>query len=149
MDDSLRNGLRFVASQLVFVVGLIHVGVGVGEWLEYGRFGIFVPPELLWAPLLLSGLAVLAGMVVAHRSERRRPFYLAGALVMVAYVVAYFGWHLGGHRSLLVVGTPSPHDLSLQFVIDHYFAGLLETVSLTLELIAAVLLAVLYVDADE
>lgn len=149
MDESLRSALRFVASQLVFVVGLIHVGVGFGEWLEYGRFGILLPPEFLWAPLVLSGLAVLGGMVLAYRSERRRPFYLAGTLAMLAYVVAYFGWHLGGHRALLVVGPASPHEITLQFVIDHYFAGLLETLSLTLELIAAVLLAVLYVDADE
>lgn len=149
MDESRRRTLAFVASQLVFVAALIHVGFGAIEWLRYAIVGLLVPPDLRWPLFVASGLAILAGMALAYRAERRRPFYLLGVLAMLAYVLAYFLWHLGGHRALLLVGPSTTHELTLGFVLDHYFAGPRETISLTIELVAALILGVLYVDADE
>jgi hypothetical protein len=39
--------------------------------------------------------------------------------------------------------------VTLEFVVAHYLAGPLETFTLTIELLAAILLAVLYVEAEE
>lgn len=149
MDESRRRTLAFVASQLVFVAALIHVGVGVIEWLRYARFGILVPPDARWPLFVGSGVAIVVGLGLASRAERRRPYYLAGVVVMVGYVLAYFGWHLGGHRQFLLFGPGTSHELTVGFVIDHYFAGAMETVSLTVELVAAVLCSVLYVEGGD
>lgn len=149
MDDSRRGALVFVASQLVFVAALIHVGIGTVEWLRYARYGILLPPDVRWPLFVGSGLAVFAGMALAYRSERERPFYLAGILAMLGYVLAYFAWHLGGHRPLFLFGPSTGHALTLDILVGHYFAGPMETVALTVELVGAALLAVLAVDADD
>lgn len=149
MDDSRRDVLLFIASQLVFVAALIHLGIGSVEWLRYASLGILVPPDIRWPLFVGSGLAVLAGMGLAYRSSRERVFYVAGIVAMVGYVVAYFGWHIGGHRPLFLVGPSTGHELTLSVLVDHYFAGPMETISLTVELVAAGLLAILAADADQ
>ncbi|MFB6309791.1 MAG: hypothetical protein ABEH64_01280 [Salinirussus sp.] len=63
---------------------------------------------------------------------------------MLTYILGYFLWHLTGHRPLLLFGPSTSHPLTLSFVIDHYFAGLFETLSLTVEFVAALLLGFLY-----
>lgn len=68
---------------------------------------------------------------------------------MLGYVATYFLWHLGGHRSRFVFGPATHHEVTLGVVVAHYFAGPLETFTLTVELLAAVLLSVLYVSAEE
>lgn len=149
MDDSRRTTVAFVASQLVFVAALIHLGLGLVEWYRYASVGFPIPPDYRWPIFVLSGVAIVAGLLAASRAERKRPFYLAGIVAMLGYVVGYFAWHLGGHRSLLLFGPSTAHEITLDFLVDHYFAGPMETVSLTVETVAAVLLAVLYLDADE
>jgi hypothetical protein len=145
MDESRAVALRFVSSQLVFVAALIHIGMGAVEWFRYATIGILVPPDLRWPAFVLSGLAILVGLWGAYRAEAKRPFYLLGILAMLTYIGGYFLWHLTGHRPLLLFGPSTTHELTLQLVIEHYFAGLKETLSLTVEVVAAVLLGVLYV----
>jgi hypothetical protein len=145
MEESRAVALRFVGSQLVFVAALIHIGMGAVEWSRYATIGLLVPPDLRWPAFVFSGLAIVAGLWVAYRAETKRPYYLLGILAMLAYVGGYFVWHLSGHRPLLLFGPSTTHELTLQFVIDHYFAGLMETLSLTIEVLAALVLGVLYV----
>lgn len=145
MEESRAATLRFAAAQLVFVAALIHLGLGLAEWTRYVAVGFLVPPDLRWPAFVLSGLAIVGGLYLASRASDRRPYYLLGILAMLTYVVGYFVWHLTGHRPLLLFGPSTTHPLTLQFVIDHYFAGLMETLSLTVELAATVLLGVLYV----
>ncbi len=149
MEERRVATLRFVASQLAFLAALIHVAVGAQEWLQYARFGILVPPDIRWPLFVCSGLAVGAGILLARRADRRRPWYLAGAAAMVGYVLAYFLWHLGGHRPLFVLGPGTGHDLSLGVLVGHYLAGPLETFTLSVELVAAALLSVLYLATEE
>ena len=148
MEESRAVALRFAGSQLVFVAALIHIGMGAVEWVRYASVGILVPPDLRWPAFVLSGLAIIAGLWVAYRAEAKRPYYLLGILAMLTYIGGYFLWHLSGHRPLLLFGPATTHELTLQLVVDHYFAGLLETLSLTVEVLAAVLLGILYVFDD-
>ncbi len=145
MEESRAVALRFVASQLVFVAALIHLGMGVVEWFRYAAIGILVPPDVRWPAFVLSGLAIIVGLWVAHRAEAKRPYYLLGIVAMGTYVGGYFLWHLTGHRPLLLFGPSTTHELTLQFVVDHFFAGTMETLSLSVEAIAALLLGILYV----
>lgn len=149
MDARYRSPLLFVASQLVLLSALVHVFLGAQKWGEYASVGILLPPDIRWPLFVVSGVAVVVGMGLARRSERERRWYLAGAVAMLGYVAAYFLWHLGGHRPLFVLGPATTHQLTLEFVVAHYFAGPLETFTLTVELLAAVLLSVLYVGTEE
>lgn len=145
MDESRAATLRFVAAQLVFVAALIHLALGLMEWSRYLAVGFLVPPDFRWPAFVISGLVIVGGLYLASRAADRRPYYLLGILAMFTYILGYFVWHLSGHRPLLLFGPSTTHQLTLSFVIDHYFAGLFETLSLTVEAVAAVLLGVLYV----
>jgi hypothetical protein len=150
MEESRAVALRFLASQLVFVAALIHLGVGAMEWLRRLQYGIVVPIQLQYPLFVLSGVAVVAGLAVAWQSPRRRPWYLAGFVAMLGYVLAYFAYHLAGHRRAILWGRrlAPPEPVTLQFFVDHYFATPMATITLTVELLAAILLGVLYV-ADQ
>jgi hypothetical protein len=145
MEESRALALRFVASQLVFVAALIHLGMGLVEWLRYASIGILVPPDVRWPAFVLSGVVIIGGLWLAYRAEAKRPYYLLGLVAMLGYIGGYFAWHLTGHRPLLLFGPATTHALTLQFVVDHYFAGTMETLSLTVEAVGAVLLGILYV----
>ena len=150
MDGDTRRLVAFVASRLVFVAALIHVGVGTVNWLRWLAAGFLVPQDARWPAFVVSGLAILVGMYAARTAENPRPFYLAGVVVMLGYVVAYFGWHLGGHRVFLVVGPAAGNaeSITLQWFLDHLFAGVVEFVAILVETLAAVGLAVLFVTED-
>lgn len=148
MDDRYRSALLFVASQLGLVSALIHIFYGARRWGEYASFGILVPPDIRWPLFVGSGMAVVVGIGLARRSSHRRRWYLAGVVVMLGYVAAYFLWHLGGHRPLLILGPATSHNLTVEFIVAHYLAGPLETVTLTIEVLAAILLSVLYVETE-
>jgi len=76
----------------------------------------------------------------------RRPLYVGAIVLSLGYVVGYFGWHLSGHRPLLIVGRGLPHDIdTVQFVLDHLFAGPLEFFAIFTEVTLAVVLAYLLV----
>jgi len=152
MDGDTRRLVAFVASQLVFVAALIHVGLGTVNWIRWLAAGFLVPRDARWPAFVLSALAILVGIYAASRAGNRRPYYLAGVVAMLGYVVAYFGWHLGGHRLLLVTGPAAGNaeSISLQWFLDHLFAGAVEFVSILVETLAAIGLAVLFVtEADE
>jgi len=106
--------LRLVAVQFAGIAGMIHVGLGLREWALYAGGGILVPPDIRVPLWTVSGLAVLAGIVVAaYRPAWRRPVYAALAVVLAGYAVAYYSWHLTGHRSVLPlfgVGTAPWHE---------------------------------------
>jgi hypothetical protein len=149
MNAEHRSKLLFVASQLVVLSALIHVFFGAQKWGEYASFGILFPPDIRWPLFVVSGVAVIAGIGFARQSPHERRWYLAGAVMMLGYVAAYFLWHLAGHRPLFVIGPATHHDVTLDFIVAHYFAGALETATLTIELLAAILLSILYLDTEE
>ena len=144
MDDRRGVALRFAASQLVFVVGLLHLGLGAVNWLRWAGAGFLVPRDLRWPVFVVSGLAVLVGLYLARGADDRRPYYAAGIAAMLGYFVGYFAWHLTGHRPLLLVGAaPAMETVTVGWFLDHLFAGPLETVALFAEALAALALAAL------
>jgi hypothetical protein len=149
MHAQHRSKLLFIASQLVILSALIHTSLGAQKWSEYARFGVLFPPDIRWPLFIVSGVAVVAGIGLARQSPHRRRWYLAGVVMMVGYVAAYFFWHLGGHRPLFIHRPAIHHDLTLEIIVAHYTAGTLETFTLTIELLAGILLVILYVDAEE
>jgi hypothetical protein len=138
-----------VASQLVVLSALIHIFLGAQKWGEYASFGILFPPDIRWPLFVVSGVAVVVGIWLARQSSHRRRWYLAGAVTMFGFVAAYFLWHVAGHRPLFVFGPATSHEVTVGSIVAHYFAGPLETFTLTVELLAAVLLSVLYLDTEE
>jgi len=151
MDANTRRVVGFVTAQLVFIAALIHLGLGLFQWLEkLVLAGWLVPRDARWPVFTLSGLAVLVGMYAAARAENRRPYYVAGIAVMLGYVVGYFGWHLGGHRLLLIVGASTGSEsISVGWFLDHLFAGPVEFLAIVTETLAALGLAVLFVTGDD
>lgn len=145
MDDDTRFVIEFVAAQAVFVAALIHLTFGVINWIRWVQGGFLLPEDARWPVFVLSGAAIIVGLYVASHRENRRPFYAAGTVVMLGYVFGYFGWHLGGHRLLLVVGRSAggAEAITVQWFLDHLLAGPLEFGSIVVEVVAAVLLAVL------
>lgn len=144
MDERVRSPLQFVAAQLVFVVGLLHLALGVHQWLRWLQAGFLLPRDARWPVFVVSGLAVLGGLYVAGRAADRRPYYAAGVVVMLGYAVGYFAWHLGGHRPLLVFGpAPAGESIGVQWFLDHLFAGPVETVAVFAEVLAAAALLAL------
>ena len=146
MDESVARALRFAAAQLVFVAGLIHLGLGAVNWLRWLSVGFLVPRDLRWPLFVLSGLVVLGGLFAAGRATDRRPFYAAGIVAMLGYAVGYFGWHLSGHRPLLLLGPAGAREsVTVAWLLDHLFAGPVETVALFAEFLAIAALVALLV----
>jgi len=150
MDANTRRVVGFVTAQLVFIAALVHLGLGLFQWIEkLVLAGWLVPRDARWPVFVFSGLAVLVGMYAAARAGNRRPYYAAGIVVMLGYVVAYFGWHLGGHRLLLVAGPGAGNEsISVGWFLDHLFAGPVEFLAIVTETLAALGLAVLFVTED-
>lgn len=134
MGTEHRAWLRLLAANLALVVALLHLGLGIVNWLRYLSGGILVPTDIRWPLFILSGGAMLLGLALAREPSRRGLLYLAGMAMMAVYVVGYFGWHVGGHRRLIIFGPSTRHDISLvPFLLDHLFAGVVEFVALVTE----------------
>lgn len=150
MEADTRRLVEFFTVQFVFAAALIHLTLGLLNWVRWFQAGFLVPRDARWPAFVVSALVVLVGTVYGTRAANRRPFYLAGIALMVGYVLAYFGWHLGGHRLLLLAGPGpgGPESISVGWFLDHLFAGPVEFASILVETLAAVGLAVLYRTAD-
>lgn len=134
MGADTRSWLRLFGANLALVVALLHLGLGIINWLRYLSGGLLVPTDIRWPLFVISGIAMLIGLVLARNSGYRRPLYASGMGLMAVYVVGYFGWHVGGHRRLILFGPTTHHDVSLiPFLIDHLFAGAIEFVAVVTE----------------
>lgn len=151
MAERTLRAARFVAAQLAVVVAVAHLTLGVLNWARWLQAGFLLPRDLRWPLFVVSGLAVVAGVVAAARGAPRRPLYAAGIGLMLVYVLGYYGWHLGGHRPLFVIGEGVPHEVDLvPFLVDHLFAGPVVFLSLVSEASLALVLAyLLYAEPRE
>ena len=144
MDDDRLSWLRLAAANLALIVALLHLGLGIVNWLRYLSGGLLVPTDIRWPLFVLSGIGMLVGLALARQPRFRTPLYAGGMLLMVVYVVGYFWWHVGGHRRLILVGPSTHHDVPLiPFLIDHLFAGVIEFVAIVTEVALFVVLGYL------
>jgi len=144
MEDDRRAWLRLAGANLALIVALLHLGLGLVNWLRYLSGGVLVPTDIRWPLFVISGVAMLAGLALAREPRYRTPLYAGGMLLMVVYIVGYFGWHVGGHRRLILFGPSTHHDVPLlPFLIDHLFAGVIEFVAIVTEVALFVVLGYL------
>lgn len=150
MDDDTRSMFLLVGANIAFMVAGTHLLMGIRYWLLYARGGFYVPPDARVPLWTVSALAIFAGMVALYLGAPRRPIYALGAGMMVTYILGYFSWHLGGHGQFyLGVGRPHLHGADLgTFLLDHLFAGVLETLSITLEVTLFAILVGLLLDEE-
>ncbi len=144
MDFDSVSPARFVAAQLAVVVAVLHLSLGILNWIRWASAGFLVPRDLRWPLFVLSGLAIVIGLLLASAGRYRRPLYAGGIVLMAGYILGYFGWHLSGHRPLLLFGAGSQHrGPLLPFLLDHLFAGPVEFLALASEFALLVLLVYL------
>jgi hypothetical protein len=151
MNRRFRGTVLVVAVQLVFIAAFLHVALGLWNWLRWLEAGFLVPQDLRWPVFVGSGLVILYGIYRFFHAETRERYYLAGIVVMLGYAGGYFGWHLIGHPRWLDPSTwLVTEQVGLEWFLDHLFAGPAEFFAVTVETVAAGLLAVLYVtEADD
>ncbi|WP_227354730.1 hypothetical protein [Haladaptatus salinisoli] len=146
MDSDGVSPVRFVAAQLAVVVAVIHLSLGALNWTRWMMAGFLVPRDLRWPLFVVSGLAMVVGLFLAAAGAPRRPLYAGGIVLVLAYLVGYFGWHAGGHRPLFLFGPGTQHaGPLLPFLLDHLLAGPVEFVTVVSEVSLLVLLAYLLV----
>lgn len=136
-----RRTVELVAALIAVVPAAIHLGLGVFNWTRYATIGLLFPPDYRWPLMLFSGLAVVLGIAWAPQFEDHRPLYLGGMAILLGWAISYFTWHAFGHRPLIFWGPGAPHQaITVQFVLDHLFAGTLEFVAAVTEIVGAGLL---------
>ena len=141
---------QVVAAHLALVAAMVHLTLGLFNWIRYASVGLLIPPDARWPLFVVSGLAILGGMVAVARGRAKRPLYLGGIGLMLVYIVGYFGWHVSGHRALLFVGPATEHrGPLLTYLVDHLFAGPVEFLAIVSEAGLVVLLLYLLVTDRE
>lgn len=144
MDSEFPSPVHLIAAHLAVVVAVIHVTLGLYNWIRWASAGFLIPRDLRWPLFVFSGVVLLVGLLLAAQGRYRRPLYLGGIVLMGVYVLGYFGWHAGGHRPLLIFGEGTGHRGPLvPFVLDHLFAGPVEFLAIVSEVVLAVLLVYL------
>jgi uncharacterized membrane protein len=146
LESDFPSPAKLVAAHLVVIVAVMHLSMGLLEWFRYASVGFLVPPDFRWPLFVVSGFALIAGLFIAAQGRHRRPLYAGGILLMIVYVVGYFGWHLGGHRARLIFGAGTDHHGPLvPFLVEHLFAGPVEFLAIVTEVALALMLAYLLV----
>lgn len=149
MNERSTALLQLAAGQLAAIVGMLHVWIGLRHWSLYLSAGTALPPDIRVPLWTISGLALLVGVAIVALEERTTPLvYLGGILLGLVYIVGYYAWHLGGHRSFYLGGDPELHGVGpIEFLLDHTVAGPVEFAALATEVALVVALGVLLYDA--
>jgi hypothetical protein len=125
---------------------LLHPSHGIGRLLTL----VVVDPTLLVfdpRPLafVVSGVGLLVGLALSRNAPNRDPYYVAGMLLAIVYVVGYFAWHFTGHGGFLPGREPLLHGLSpLENVIAHLTGDPWAAIAKGTELAMIAVLGVLY-----
>jgi len=100
MAVNLRQGLELVALQLAGVVAAVHLWWGVERFVNrYLIHGYVQDPRPLI--FVVTTMGIIAGVAYVAMGGRRKPVYLAGIGLFLAYLSGYFWWHLTGHGGAL------------------------------------------------
>jgi hypothetical protein len=146
LRSDLPSPVYLATAHLAVLVAVIHVTLGLYNWIRWASAGFLVPRDLRWPLFVFTGVVLVVGILLAAQGRYRRPLYLGGIALMAGYVVGYFGWHASGHRPLLFFGEGHLHTGPLvPFLLDHLFAGPVEFIAIVSEVLLAVLLAYLLV----
>lgn len=117
--------LRYIGAALAFIVAGIHM---FHPKLGYPRLFLLVTTDNLSLltgdprPVLfvVSGLAIIGGVLLVIWDFPRKPIYGIGILLMLIYIGGYFVWHLSGHGGFLPGREPLYHGLTpVEAVVAH------------------------------
>ncbi|MFC4451777.1 hypothetical protein [Halorussus aquaticus] len=146
-ESNFPAPVYLLAAHLAVLVAVIHVTLGLYNWIRWASAGFLLPRDLRWPLFVFSGVALVVGLLLAAQGRYRRPLYLGGIVLMGIYVVGYFGWHAAGHRPLFFLGEGAGHHgAPLTTVIhDHLLAGPVKFLAIVSEVSLAVVLAYLFV----
>ena len=117
--------LRYIGAALAFIVAGIHM---FHPKRGYPRLVLLVTSDNLSLlagdprPVLfvISGLAIIGGVLLVLWDFPRKPIYSLGILLMLIYIGGYFAWHLSGHGGFLPGREPLYHGMtSVEAVVAH------------------------------
>ena len=146
LESDFPSPVYLVTAHLAVLVAVIHLTMGLYNWIRWANAGFLIPRDLRWPLFVFSGVVMIVGLLLAAQGRYRRPLYLGGIALMAVYVLGYFGWHVGGHRPLLFIGEGAGHTGPLvPFLLDHLFAGPVKFLAIASEVALAVMLAYLLV----
>ena len=139
------DALRIVGAGLAFLVAIVHLYWGMPRLIAYLNVGTMPDPR---PPLfVLSGVAILIGVTIVAAGGDRRPVYVAGIALMLAYLLGYGAWHtVLGHGAFWPWG-PGGHvhgGNPIVVIAEHLVADPLALVSKLAELALLAILIVLY-----
>ena len=114
--DSTTRILAYLGALLTSIVAgihLIHPSHGIPRLLIIlsadPTLLVFDPRPLAF---VVSGFGLLVGLAASRSAQNRDPYYVAGILLAIVYVVGYFAWHFTGHGGFLPGREPLLHGLS-------------------------------------
>lgn len=141
--------LSYAGAGLAVLVALLHL-----LHPSHGMLDLFDALNRNWriivydprsAAFVASGTALLVGVALSRNAPNRRPYYLAGMLLTVVYIVGYFAWHFTGHGGFLPGREPLLHGLSpVENLVSHLTTDLWAAASKAAELALFAVLSVLY-----
>ena len=117
--------LRYLGAALAFIVAGIHM---FHPKRGYPRLILLFTSDNLSLlagdprPVLfvISGLAIIGGVLLVLWDFPRKPIYGLGILLMLIYIGGYFAWHLSGHGGFLPGREPLYHGLTpIEAVVAH------------------------------
>jgi hypothetical protein len=147
--DTAARLLRYVGAALAVLVALFHLLDPGHGLLELFALLYTSPGALVFDPrpaaFVLSATALLVGVSLSRNAPNRRPYYVAGIVLALTYVVGYLAWHLTGHGGFLPGREPLLHGVSpVQNVVNHLTGDLWAAASMASELaLVAVLVTLL------
>ena len=130
---------------LVAFSAIVHVLLGLDGLLTWVQTGEL--PDVLAPVFLLSGGALLAGLVGSYRGViPTKPAYALGVGMMVVYLIGYADYHvLGVTEAILGIDAAGHshghHGSNTEILVDHLVDDFVALSSKAAEAIAAVLLA--------
>jgi len=108
--------LRYLGAALAVLVAVLHLLDPNHGLLELFDLLYTTPQALAFDPrpaaFVLSATALLVGVSLSRNAPNRRPYYVAGIVLALTYVVGYLAWHLTGHGGFLPGREPLLHGIS-------------------------------------
>ena len=123
-SSATARRLRYAGAAIAVVVALLHLLDPSHGLLELFAL-LYTAPEALAsdprpAAFVLSATALLVGVSLSRNAPNRRPYYVAGIVLALTYIVGYLAWHLTGHGGFLPGREPLLHGVSpVQNVVRH------------------------------
>lgn len=140
--------LRYIGGALAFAIAALHAlhpDWGIRGLVVYANVGALPDPRPLF--FVVSGIVIIGGVLAVLLGAPRKSIYLGGMILMVLYIVGYFGWHMVGHGAWWPWGGEGFASDSLYAIIfgpNHLRGSLDELISKLLELALLIVLGLLY-----